>query len=125
MAPTRVTGTFAGAAEGGIVSAGGASFKVSYVAGDGNDVSITATSDVAAPDLAGSNADFAGLDLAGVDLATPSFDQGGFDADDKFHSQEKGCGCEPGARAPTESGLALVFVACVALYLTRRRARSR
>ena len=36
-----ITGTFQGVAEGGFVSAGGQSFTVSYVGGDGNDVVLT------------------------------------------------------------------------------------
>lgn len=36
-----VGGAFAGLAEGATVSAGGASFKISYVGGDGNDVTLT------------------------------------------------------------------------------------
>jgi hypothetical protein len=37
-----ISGTFAGLPEGAIVSAGGGTFRISYVGGDGNDVVLTA-----------------------------------------------------------------------------------
>ncbi len=38
----RITGTFAGIAEGGVVISNGQAFRVSYVGGDGNDISLRA-----------------------------------------------------------------------------------
>ena len=40
-----VTGTFAGLAEGAAITEGGATYRVSYAGGDGNDVTLTATGD--------------------------------------------------------------------------------
>ena len=39
--PGAVSGTFSGLAEGGFLTAGGKTFKISYVGGDGNDVVLT------------------------------------------------------------------------------------
>ena len=47
-----VVGTFAGVSEGGFVTVGGRAFQVSYIAGTGNDVSLTAIAN-AAPTLTG------------------------------------------------------------------------
>lgn len=44
-----ITGTFAGLAEGATIAIGTASFSISYVGGDGNDVVLTALTDAAAP----------------------------------------------------------------------------
>ena len=46
-----VTGTFAGLPEGAVIKVGASAFKISYVGGTGNDVTLTAEGSLAAPAL--------------------------------------------------------------------------
>ncbi|MFO0866899.1 MAG: autotransporter-associated beta strand repeat-containing protein [Gemmataceae bacterium] len=52
---SQVSGTFAGMPEGKVFVAGGATFQITYVGGDGNDIVLTAI-DPAAPTLSGTSA---------------------------------------------------------------------
>jgi fibronectin-binding autotransporter adhesin len=49
LSQTAVSGTFQGLAEGATFTAGGLSFSISYIGGDGNDVVLTALTSGAAP----------------------------------------------------------------------------
>ena len=64
-----VVGTFSGLAEGSTVTLGGRDFQISYVGGDGNDISLTAAAVVNSPPVNSAVPTVTGTALVGNDLS--------------------------------------------------------